>query len=502
MMVVLFFWIFNKRSKVKNRLHLHRLQEMLDICQQIMSSIPSDAEMEEEVVDAIQTAVAPKMEELFGMKNVRIVNRQLVLPQRMRKDELAMMKIVNPYIQWALDNGMTSISLGDERRRLEKQRYVHERHIAENKRQNLIKKSCMSIVNGIYPYIDRIINEVHKLNEKGFINDESIKEGKYQYIDELVTTINEYNDILALWIKMKQGVLSLNIETFELNDLFDLLRKGNRAFEMKQQHLEIIPTDAWVKADKALTLFMINTLAENARKYTGWGGVVKVYARSFEDYVEISVEDNGYGLSVEDVSRIVGEKVYDSKDIGMDSAIDQEELRKNKGSGFGLMNCRGIIEKYRKTSDLFKICLFDVESVLGKGSRFYFRLPKGVRNVLTVLCLVLSLGLSSCGKTVENTTGVMASDSVVSAERNEYETLLDIASDFANNAYYSNIEGNYEQALLFADSAIYYLNAHYEKYALSPHRFMTLTGDGPSAELDWWNEMFNSDFSRYSRHPK
>lgn len=44
---------------------------------------------------------------------------------------------------------------------------------------------------------------------------------KYQYIDELVTTINEYNDILALWIKMKQGTLSLNIGAFELNELLN-----------------------------------------------------------------------------------------------------------------------------------------------------------------------------------------------------------------------------------------------------------------------------------------
>ncbi|MCS2764316.1 hypothetical protein NXV33_01370 [Bacteroides thetaiotaomicron] len=50
-----------------------------------------------------------------------------------------------------------------------------------------------------------------------------------------MTTINEYNDILALWIKMKQGTLSLNIETFSLNELFDLLGKGRRAFEMKKQ---------------------------------------------------------------------------------------------------------------------------------------------------------------------------------------------------------------------------------------------------------------------------
>lgn len=492
--VLLFFWFFNKRSKVKNKLHLLRLQQMLDICQKITASIPADAQTEEEVVEAIQSAVAPEIEELFGVSNIQIENGQLVFPKHISKDEQAMVKVITPYIQWALDNGMTSISLGDERKRLEKQRYIYEQHIAGNKRQNLIKKACMSIVNGIHPYIDRIINEVNKLTQKGFIKDENIKNEKYQYIDELVTTINEYNDILALWIKMKQGSLNLNIENFELNELFELIRKGNRAFQMKQQQLDVIPTDAYVKADKALTLFMINTLAENARKYTPQGGTVKVYARQEADYVEISVEDNGCGLSPEDVSCIVGEKVYDSKAIGMSDAPDRDELWKNKGSGFGLMNCKGIIEKYRKTNDLFRVCLFNVESSLGKGSRFYFRLPTGIRKALTVWILCLSFGLSSCGRVVENVPDKIAPDSITLAVQNEYETLLDIASDFANNAYYSNIDGNYEQALQYADSAIYYLNSHYGKYAQVPHHYMTLTGDGQSAELAWWNEMFNSDF--------
>lgn len=112
---------------------------------------------------------------------------------------------------------------------------------------------------------------------------------------------------------MKQGTLSLSIEVFELNELFELLRKGSRAFEMKQLDLEVEPTDACVKADRALTLFMINTLAENARKYTPKGGKVRIYARQENDFVEISVEDNGCGLSLEDVNHIIGEKVYDSK---------------------------------------------------------------------------------------------------------------------------------------------------------------------------------------------
>ncbi len=493
-LVLLFFWVFNRRSKVRNRLHLHRLQSMLDICQKITASIPADAQTEEEIVEAIEAAVRPEMDALLGTKDICIENGQLVLPQSMGKDERAMVRVITPYIQWALDNGMTSISLGEEQRRLEKQRYIHEKHIAGNKRQNLVKKACLAIVNGIHPYIDRIINEVHKLTGMGYIHEVSIKKEKYQYIDELVTTINEYNDILALWIKMKQGSLSLNIETFELNELFDLLRKGNRAFEMKQLSLEVEPTDACVKADKALTLFMINTLAENARKYTQQGGGVKVYARQETDYVEISVEDNGCGLSAEDVMHIIGEKVYDSKAIGMNNTADREELLKSKGSGFGLMNCKGIIEKYRKTNELFKVCLFNVESSLGKGSRFYFRLPKGIRKVLMVLMAFISLGVTSCSGTTDNISEEIAPDSLSLALQREYEVLLDCASDYANEAYYCNVDGNYEMALQYIDSAMICLNEHYKKYARFPERFMTLTGVGAPAELDWWNELFNSDY--------
>lgn len=493
-LLFIFFWVFNQRSKERSKVNLHRLQQMLDVCQTITSSIPTDAQTEEEIVEAIREAVCPKLEELFDTEGIWIENGQLFFPHRIGKDETAMVKVITPYIQWALDNGMASIFLGDERRRLEKQRYIHERHIAGNKRQNVIKKACMSIVNGIHPYIDRIINEVHKLTRKGYLNDERIKVEKYQYIDELVTAINEYNDILALWIKMKQGTLSLNIETFELNELFDLLRKGSRSFEMKQQQLEVQPTDARVKADKALTLFMINTLAENARKYTPQGGNVKIYARQDKDYVEISVEDTGYGLSTEDVAHIVGEKVYDSKTIGMNDVSDKEELRKSKGSGFGLMNCKGIIEKYRKTNDLFKVCLFNVESTLGKGSRFYFRLPVGISKIMSVMLLFLTLGCSSCHRMENSDMADIEPDSLALVERNEYERLLDIASDYANEAYYCNVDGEYELALQYVDSAMSCLNSHYEQYAPLPHQYMTLTGDGTPAELEWWNQLFNSDF--------
>ena len=491
-LVVILWWFFNKRSKIRNQVDVERLQRILTLCRDITSSIPMNVPLIQQGID-----------QLFGKGRLQLEipeegKAALVPLHRLNRDEKALVHVLEPYIVWAADNEQMVEALSDERMQLEKQRYVYEQHIAGNKRQNLIKKACLAIVNGINPYIDRILNEVHKLTERGYIDHEKIKKEKYQYIDELVTTINEYNDILALWIKMKQGTLSLNIETFDLNELFELLGKGRRAFEMKNQKLEIEPTTVMVKADRALTLFMINTLAENARKYTLEGGTIKVYARTTEDaYVEISVEDNGRGISEEDVAHIIGEKVYDSRVIGMKNAADPEVLKENKGSGFGLMNCKGIIEKYKKTNDLFRGCVFDVESELGKGSRFYFRLPSGVRKAMGVLllCLLLPLGMVSC---LHDPIPPMLQDgdSIVVVTDSAYEDLLDVASDYANAAYFANVDENYELALQYIDSAMLFLNEHYEKYARPdrPHRYMKLVGEGTPAEISWWNELFDSDY--------
>ena len=491
-LVVILWWFFNKRSKIRNQVDVERLQRILTLCRDITSSIPMNVPLIQQGID-----------QLFGKGRLQLEipeegKAALVPLHRLNRDEKALVHVLEPYIVWAADNEQMVEALSDERMQLEKQRYVYEQHIAGNKRQNLIKKACLAIVNGINPYIDRILNEVHKLTERGYIDNAKIKKEKYQYIDELVTTINEYNDILALWIKMKQGTLSLNIETFSLNELFELLGKGRRAFEMKNQKLEIEPTTVMVKADRALTLFMINTLAENARKYTPEGGTIKVYARTTEDaYVEISVEDNGRGISEEDVAHIIGEKVYDSRVIGMKNTADPEVLKENKGSGFGLMNCKGIIEKYKKTNDLFRGCVFDVESELGKGSRFYFRLPSGVRKAMGVLllCLLLPLGMVSC---LHDPIPPMLQDgdSIVVVMDSAYEDLLDVASDYANAAYFANVDENYELALQYIDSAMLFLNEHYEKYARPdrPHRYMKLVGEGTPAEISWWNELFDSDY--------
>ena len=71
-------------------------------------------------------------------------------------------------------------------------------------------------------------------------------------------------------------------------------------------------------------------------------------------------------------------------------------------------------------------------------------------------------------------------DSIVVITDSAYEDLLDAASDYANAAYFANVDEQYEIALQYADSAILLLNEHYQKYARpdATHRYMKLVGEG------------------------
>ena len=327
---------------------------------------------------------------------------------------------------------------------------VQRLRVENGERLSLEQRAKISLVNSITPFIDRIIHEVGEKEKRreGVSSEEAM-----DYIRELTDQINDYNEVLTYWIQLRQGDLSLHIESFPLQSLFDLLGRGRTSFQMKGVDLEVQPTEAVVKADKVLTLFMLNTLADNARKFTPKDGRVIVSARDLDDRVEIAVEDTGQGMTQDQLDHLFDHKI-------------------EGGHGFGLLNCKGIIEKYRKVSQIFSVCSMGATSTLGKGSRISFTLPKGILRLLLIL-FTFHFPLFTSAATFQ--------------ER---------AAAFADSAYFSNINGTYERTLFFADSCRYYLNAHYRQ--LHPHgRYLMRQMGNPSLmapEIKWFHDSLKTNY--------
>jgi signal transduction histidine kinase len=111
-----------------------------------------------------------------------------------------------------------------------------------------------------------------------------------------------------------------------------------------------------VLGDEGTLVEALVNIVGNAVKYSPAGSHVEITAKNFDDEVAITIEDDGIGISSDDLPFIF-EDFYTSRS---DKQIE-------KGSGVGLALTKRIIEAHEgKVS---------VESELGEGSRFELRFP-------------------------------------------------------------------------------------------------------------------------------
>ena len=362
-----------------------------------------------------------------------------------------MTDIIQAFEQWK------KVSDGDKAQLLEQQEELREQldetriKLRKGEEDNLEARAKLQMIDGIMPLIERMKHEVRMLKERN--EPESQQAERRGYVAELAAEIDRHNALLTRWIELRQGQLRLHIETFGLQQLFDIIEKNKSSFAAKGLTLTVMPTTSVVKADKVLTLFMINTLADNARKFTPEGGRVTIDSNETDNYVEIAVTDTGCGLTEAERDTIFTHKI-------------------RSGHGFGLLNCRGIIEKYKKLSRLFAPCVLAVESEQGRGSRFYFRLPRGVvRTLITVIMF--------CGITIDEVHAANSSN-------------MSNARRYADSAYYSNIAATYDRTIMFSDSCRRYLNA----VVPAGEKPMLRDDDGSTVppEIQWFRDSVNIDF--------
>ena len=112
-------------------------------------------------------------------------------------------------------------------------------------------------------------------------------------------------------------------------------------------------------ADPGLIERVVENLLSNASKYTPAGCRVVVSAKEDgPDHVIVAVGDDGPGMSKDELARI-GERFFRGGDV---------HTRSTRGTGLGLAVVSEILELHGSS--------LEVESYVGHGSRFWFRLAK------------------------------------------------------------------------------------------------------------------------------
>jgi signal transduction histidine kinase len=103
---------------------------------------------------------------------------------------------------------------------------------------------------------------------------------------------------------------------------------------------------------------VLRNLVSNAVKFTRENGRIVILATECDnDCVEISVRDNGIGMSQETIDHL----------FRLDVQTSRKGTNNEPSSGIGLLLCKEFIEKHNGT--------IRIESEVNVGTTFYFTLP-------------------------------------------------------------------------------------------------------------------------------
>jgi two-component system CheB/CheR fusion protein len=173
-----------------------------------------------------------------------------------------------------------------------------------------------------------------------------------EHIIRLERLISDLLDVT----KINAGKLQYNMEPFNfgkmLSNSVQVLRHTSTDHEIILQSI----ADIDYTGDQFRLELVINNFISNAVKYSPEGEKVIVNSKIEMDYIVVSVQDFGIGIPEENLDKLF-DRYY---------RVDNTAMR-FEGLGLGLFISSEILKRHHGS--------FWIESLPGKGSTFYFRLP-------------------------------------------------------------------------------------------------------------------------------
>ncbi len=185
-------------------------------------------------------------------------------------------------------------------------------------------------------------------------------------VQEAATAIEEEADRLQRLVKnmldvaqIQAGAFRLELAPLALPPLIERIVQRFRGRSRRHQFVVECP-EAFpiVMADRDRIESVLYNLLDNAVKYSPQGGTIRVGCEVQSDQVVVRVSDEGVGIPWQEQDRIF-ERFYRGRGTGR---------TRPQGSGLGLFIARAIVEAHGGR--------IWVESRPGRGSTFYFSLPR------------------------------------------------------------------------------------------------------------------------------
>lgn len=166
-------------------------------------------------------------------------------------------------------------------------------------------------------------------------------------------------DSLLTWTISQNKERSFDPVKINLNELiaFEIESFTTSAAQKQISIHQFILPNLFITADLQMVKTVLRNLISNAIKYTKTGGTITLSARETEPFVEISIKDNGVGISA-----VLQRKLF--KKEAFQSTVGTNNER---GTGLGLLLCKEFVETHGG-----KIW---AESNPCIGSEFKFTLP-------------------------------------------------------------------------------------------------------------------------------
>lgn len=197
------------------------------------------------------------------------------------------------------------------------------------------------------------------LNEMKALSVEQIEKMIPELAEKFKYTSNLLNNLLN-WAKSQLEGYRVIPENFDLKTQFTENRKvlSSQANEKNVELIDHLPEQVQVYADKNMIGLVMLNLLSNAIKFTPEYGRIEASTEEKENMVQFSIKDNGIGISEDKLELLFSESSFYST----------EGTNEEKGTGLGLILCKDFINRNGGA--------FWAESEEGKGSVFYFTIPK------------------------------------------------------------------------------------------------------------------------------